>query len=119
MSKERARKRAEERARKRAPKAREAPPSDGGSDPTASGGGRSTSAKPVNRGAKKRREPTAREKRHRRRIWIIAVTWVVANVAIVAIGRSWEALWIGLTVTTILVPLIVWLVWDPEGRVDL
>jgi Flp pilus assembly protein TadB len=116
MSKERARKRAEERARKRAPRSRDAA-SVGASESNAPAhGGKHP---PGARAGKKPRQRTAREKRHRRRIWIIAVTWVVANVGIVAIARSWEALWIGLTVTTILVPLIVWLVWDPEGRVGL
>ena len=119
MSKERARKRAEERARKRAPKSHDLSTSESEKASTTSGGKRSSSATTANRPAKKPRQRTAREKRHRRRIWIMAVSWVAANVAIVAIARSWEALWIGLTVTTILVPLIVWLVWDPEGRVDL
>ena len=116
MSKERARKRAEERARKRAPKTRDTAPIGASGTEGATQGSRRP---PAARAGKKRRQRTAREKRHRRRIWIIAVVWVIANVAIVAIARSWEALWIGLTVTTILVPLIVWLVWDPEGRVDL
>ena len=118
MSKERARKRAEERARKRAPRSREGTPSGHDDTSVASGKGSAT-AKTASRTARKPRQRTAREKRHRRRFWIMAIIWLVANVLIVAVWRSWEALWIGLTVTTILVPLIVWLVWDPEGRVDL
>ena|SRR5829696_6521576 len=108
MSKQRARKRAEERARKRAPKSRtelaDAAPGD---------------VPPARRTAKKTRSRTAREQRHRRRIWTIAIVWVVANALIWVFTDTWEAKWVGLTVTTILVPLVVWLVWDPEGRVDL
>jgi hypothetical protein len=54
-------------------------------------------------------------------MWIVLGLWLLANVVIwVASGTgNWEIKWLGLTITTILVPLLVWLVWDPEGRVDL
>jgi uncharacterized membrane protein YdbT with pleckstrin-like domain len=100
MSKQRARKRAEERARKRAPKSKETGP-------------------PATPRVKKERQRSAREQRHRRRIWAIGIVWVVANALIWVFTDTWEARWFGLTITTILVPLVVWLVWDPEGRVDL
>ena len=106
MSKERARKRAQERARKRAPKTR--------SDHA--GPSAATAAR---RPAKKTRKRTAREQRHRRRIWIVAGLWLAANAVIWVLTETWQARWVGLTITTILVPLIVWLVWDPERRVDL
>ena len=105
MSKEKARRRAEERAKKNAPKPK---PVD----------------KPADTGAKpKKKGPTrsACQQRQRRRLWVMAAIWLVANaiIWIVSGAGNWEAKWIGLTITTILVPLIVWLVWDPEGRVDL
>jgi hypothetical protein len=50
---------------------------------------------------------------------VVAVLWVVANAVIWLFTDTWNARWLGLTITTILVPVIVWLVWDPEGRVDL
>jgi hypothetical protein len=105
MSKEKARRRAEERAKKNAPKPK---PVD----------------KPADTGARpKKKGPTrsARQQRQRRRLWVMAAIWLVANaiIWIVSGAGNWEAKWIGLTITTILVPLIVWLVWDPEGRVDL
>jgi hypothetical protein len=50
---------------------------------------------------------------------VVALLWVVANAAIWLLSDTWNARWLGLTITTILVPVIVWLVWDPEGRVDL
>lgn len=105
MSKEKARRRAEERAKKRAPKSR--PPE----------GPKVDQAKPRKKGVRR----SAREQRRRRRLWIIGGLWLAANVVIwvVSGAGNWEAKWLGLTLTTILVPLIVWLVWDPEGRVDL
>ena len=108
MSKERARRRAEERARKRAPRQRVA---DDTTEVRA----------PRQPGATKKRAPkrSAREQRRRRRIWLIAILWLVANALIWIFPDTWNARWFGLTITTILVPLIVWLVWDPEGRVDL
>ena len=106
MSKERARKRAEERARKRAPRTHS--PTDEGAVTQ-----RSKTAQ------KKAPQRSMREQRRRRRVWVIAILWVVANALIFAFTDTWNAKWLGLTVTTILVPLIVWLVWDPEGRVDL
>lgn len=105
MSKEKARRRAEERAKKNAPKARPAEKPV----PAAS----TTKKKTVRR--------SAREQRRRRRVWVIGGIWLAANAVIwiVSGAGNWEAKWLGLTLTTILVPLIVWLVWDPEGRVDL
>ena len=50
---------------------------------------------------------------------VIAAVWLLANALIFAFTDTWNAKWVGLTVTTILVPVVVWLVWDPEGRVDL
>jgi fatty acid desaturase len=105
MSKEKARRRAEERARKSAPKTR------------------STARPEQTQPTAKKKVParSAREQRRRRRIWVIGGIWLVANAVIwiVSGAGNWEAKWLGLTLTTILVPLIVWLVWDPEGRVDL
>jgi len=105
MSKEKARRRAEERAKKSAPKAKSA------DKPVA------TQAKPKKKGPTR----SARQQRQRKRLWAMAAIWLVANAVIwvVSGAGNWEAKWIGLTITTILVPLIVWLVWDPEGRVDL
>jgi Flp pilus assembly protein TadB len=102
MSKERARRRAEERAKKRAPKSPTAPTETDRSTPK-----------------KKTRRRSAREQRQRRRLWVIAIVWLVANAVIFVLVDTWNARWLGLTITTILVPLIVWLLWDPEGRVDL
>ena len=105
MSKEKARRRAEERAKKSAPKAKP-------SEKLAA-----TQAGPKKKVATR----SARQQRQRRRLWVMAAMWLVANAVIwiVSGAGNWEAKWIGLTITTILVPLIVWLVWDPEGRVDL
>jgi fatty acid desaturase len=105
MSKEKARRRAEDRAKKHAPKNRSA-------DRPAP-----TETTPK----KKVPARSAREQRRRRRIWVMAGIWLAANAVIwiVSGAGNWEAKWLGLTLTTILVPLIVWLVWDPEGRVDL
>lgn len=105
MSKEKARRRAEERAKKSAPKTKQA------NQPAA------TQPKPKKKVATR----SARQQRQRRRLWLMASIWLVANVVIwiVSGAGNWEAKWIGLTITTILVPLTVWLVWDPEGRVDL
>lgn len=106
MSKEKARRRAEERARKRAPKTRPA-------------GGPTVDQARAQKPKKKVVQRSAREQRRRRRIWLIAGMWVAANALIWVFTDTWNARWFGLTITTILIPLIVWLVWDPEGRVDL
>ena len=105
MSKEKARRRAEDRAKKNAPKPK---PAD---KPTAA------LAKPRKKGPTR----TAHQERQRRRLWVIGSIWLLANAVIwiVSGAGNWEAKWLGLTITTILIPLIVWLVWDPEGRVDL
>lgn len=105
MSKEKARRRAEERAKKSAPRPKPA------SKPTAD------RTKPKKKGPTR----TARQQRQRRRLWVIGGIWLVANAVIwiVSGAGNWEAKWLGLTITTILIPLVVWLVWDPEGRVDL
>lgn len=103
MSKEKARRRAEERARKSAPRAPH-PATPPGGHPE-----------------KKRSTPkrSARQQRQHNRVIIVAVCWVLANVAIWVFTDTWNARWLGLTLTTIAVPLIVWLVWDPEGRTGL
>ena len=108
MSKERARRRAEEKARKRAPKR----PHDTG-DSTSPGTGAT--------GASKRKvaQRSAREQRRRRRLIGVVMVWLAANALIFLLTDTWGARWLGLTVTTILVPVVVWLLWDPEGRVDL
>ncbi|HUV47510.1 MAG TPA: hypothetical protein VMX11_00915 [Actinomycetes bacterium] len=105
MSKEKARRRAEDRAKKSAPKPRLA----------------DKAAQPATPTKKKAVRRSAREQRRRRRVWVIGGIWLVANAVIwvVSGAGNWEAKWLGLTLTTILIPLIVWLVWDPEGRVDL
>ena len=113
MSKERARKRAEERARKRAPRTHGV---SGGATDAHGQAAQRTSNKPPDR---KARERSAREQRRQRRIWIVAIAWVLANGLIWLLTDTWNARWLGLTITTILIPLIVWLVWDPEGRVGL
>lgn len=108
MSKEKARRRAVERAKKNAPKAR--PPTKASDGPASS-----------NRPKKRSKPRSAREQRRRQRLWVIGGIWLVANTVIwvVSGAGNWEAKWLGLTITTILIPLVVWLVWDPEGRVDL
>jgi Flp pilus assembly protein TadB len=103
MSKERARRRAEERARKSAPKSKAAAVD--------------ASAKPPTK--KKQRARSAREERRRKRVLLVGGLWLLANVLIWILSDSWNARWLGLTLTTIAVPLIVWLVWDPQRRVDL
>jgi Flp pilus assembly protein TadB len=109
MSKERARKRAEERARRRAPKSR---------DDERQVTRESTAQRP--KSAERRgRQLSKREQRQRKRMWAIAIVWLVANGLIWLFTDTWNARWLGLTVTTILVPVVVWLLWDPEGRVDL
>jgi hypothetical protein len=107
MSKERAQRRAEERAKKHAPKTRPADSSE--TEPSR------TRTRP----GKNARVRSAREQRTRRRMTVVALLWVVANAVIWLLTDTWNARWLGLTITTILVPVIVWLVWDPEGRVDL
>ena len=103
MSKERARRRAEERARKSAPKSKVAAVDSSGKPHT----------------QKKQRARSAREERRRRRVLLVGGLWLLANVLIWIVSDSWNARWLGLTLTTIAVPLIVWLVWDPQRRVDL
>jgi Flp pilus assembly protein TadB len=104
MSKERARRRAEERARKSAPKSKAAAVD--------------ASVKPPTK-KKKQRARSAREERRRKRVLLVGGLWLLANVLIWILSDSWNARWLGLTLTTIAVPLIVWLVWDPQRRVDL
>lgn len=105
MSKERARRRAEERARRRAPHSKK-------SASTPADGARSTTKK-------SRPKRSARAQRQRQRLIGIAVVWALANLAIWLVWRDWQAVWIGLTLTTIAAPVIAWLLWDPEGRVNL
>jgi Flp pilus assembly protein TadB len=104
MSKERARRRAEERARKNAPHTKAA----------------TTEAvrQPKTEGKQVRRR-SARAERQRRRLIAVVVCWAAANVLIWVVWQSWQAVWIGLTITTVAAPVIAWLLWDPEGRVDL
>jgi hypothetical protein len=111
MSKQKARRRAEERARRRAPK-----PSAGRSR-TSEGTDGTQSARP--RTDKKVRQRSAREQRRRNRMIAVIAVWGVANALIFLLTDTWSARWLGLTITTILVPVVVWLLWDPEGRVDL
>lgn len=100
MSKEKARRRAEERARKNAPRTKHEP---------------SQPPHPKKSVAKR----TPRQQRQRNRLIVVGVLWALANVVIWLFTDTWNARWLGLTVTTIAVPLIVWLVWDPEGRTGL
>ena len=106
MSKEKARRRAEDRAKRSAPHPKAAPTS------TEQNGGQPAKKKAV---AKR----SARQQRQRSRLIVIALCWVLANAAIWVFTDTWNARWLGLTLTTIAVPLIVWLVWDPEGRTGL
>jgi hypothetical protein len=101
MSKEKARRRAEERARRSAPHPR--------------------TGHPATNPGKKKSPPkrSTRQQRQRNRVILVAVCWVLANAAIWVFTDTWTARWLGLTLTTIAVPLIVWLVWDPEGRTGL
>lgn len=101
MSKEKARRRAQERARRSAPHPKPGHPA----------------ATP----AKKKSTPkrSRLQQRQRNRVILVAVCWVLANAAIWLFTDTWNARWLGLTLTTIAVPLIVWLVWDPEGRTGL
>lgn len=100
MSKERARRRAEERARRSTPRPKHepAPPPQ------------------TKKSAPKR---TARQQRQRNRLIVIGVLWLLANAVIWVFTDTWNARWLGLTVTTIAIPLIVWLVWDPQRRTGL
>ncbi|HVQ18722.1 MAG TPA: hypothetical protein VMT27_06760 [Actinomycetes bacterium] len=102
MSKERARRRAAERASRHAPH-----------HPT------SHPPQPPAGAKKKSPQRSARAERQRRRVLIIGVGWVLANAAIWIFTSTWNARWLGLTLTTIAVPLIVWFAWDPEGRTNL
>lgn len=110
MSKERARRRAQERAAKRAPKVRSITDTDGGAAAPATGASRRAARKPAR---------TTRQERQRRRLWAVFACWLVANALIWVFTDTWNARWLGLTLTTILVPLIVWFIWDPERRVHL
>jgi hypothetical protein len=101
MSKEKARRRAEERARRSAPRSKAQHPTP----------------PPTRKKAAVKR--SARQQRLRNRMILIGGGWVLANVAIWVFTDTWNARWVGLTLTTIAVPLIVWLVWDPEGRTGL
>jgi len=103
MSKERARRRAEERARKSAPKSKAA--------------AADASAKP--RVQKKHPTRTALEERRRKRLLLVGGLWLLANAVIWVVNDSWNVRVLGLILTTIAVPLIVWMVWDPQRRVDL
>ena len=101
MSKEKARRRAEQRARRSAPHPK--------------------TANPGVTADRKKSVPkrTNRQQRQRNRVIVVAVCWLLANMAIWLFTDTWNARWVGLTLTTIAVPLIVWLVWDPEGRTGL
>ena len=110
MSKQKARRRAEERAKKRAPKTR-----DGAAATTAAE--RPQRPRPRAAGQKQGREagavgPRAAATTHGS--GSCSPSWLVANAVICDLHRHLERPWLGLTITTILVPLIVWLVWDPE-----
>ncbi|HVQ87551.1 MAG TPA: tripartite tricarboxylate transporter TctB family protein [Actinomycetes bacterium] len=109
MSKERARRRAEERARKNAPHSKSHDDTPHQARPAP---GQRTSQK-------RHQQRSARAERQRRRLIAIAACWVLANALIFMLTSTWNAKWLGLTLTTIAVPLIVWLVWDPEGRTNL
>ena len=98
MSKERARRRAEERARKRAPKTSNA--SGGSAGPSKPGDAPTRRQAPKAR-SKKARQRTAREQRRRTRMIVIAAVWLLANALIFAFTDTWNAKWVGLTVTTI------------------
>ena len=101
MSKEKAPRRAEERAKRSAPHPKAEP----------------AQATPV----KKKSAPvrTARQERQRRRMIAVGTCWLLANALIWLVSDSWNARWLGLTLTTIAVPLVVFLLWDPEGRTGL
>lgn len=115
MSKQKARRRAEERAKKRAPRTRDgAAPNTVGSETDPRG-----AQKPGQKPAQKKNVRSAREQRQRRRLWVVLGLWLAANALIWFFTDTWNAVWVGLTITTIAVPLIVWLVWDPERRVHL
>jgi len=101
MSKEKARRRAEQRARRSAPHPKTAHPG----------------VTPDRKKSLPKR--TNRQQRQRNRVIVVAVCWLLANMAIWLFTDTWNARWVGLTLTTIAVPLIVWLVWDPEGRTGL
>jgi hypothetical protein len=115
MSKQKARRRAEQRAKKRAPKTRDgAVSATVGSEANQHG-----PRKPHQKQGKRKKVRSAREQRQRRRLWVVFALWLVANALIWIFTDTWNARWFGLTITTITVPLIVWLVWDPERRVHL
>jgi hypothetical protein len=103
MSKERARRRAELRAAKSRPK------SHPGAPPPAT--------------AKPRPTRSRRDQRRRQRLYVMAAGWIAVNAVGFLVTMSsaspWAARWVILVLSTIAVPVTVWLVWDPEGRVDL
>ena len=111
MSKQKARRRAEQRAKKRAPRTRDGAAANAVGSETRPRGGQ----KP----GQKKKVRSAREQRQRRRLWVVFGLWLAANALIWVFTDTWNARWFGLTITTIAVPLIVWLVWDPERRVHL
>jgi hypothetical protein len=108
MSKERARRRAEQRARKARPKTHPATVAP------------SSAATPTSKAKPAR---SRREQRRRQRLLLMAAGWVAVNaigfLATMSSASPWAARWVILVLSTIAVPVIVWLVWDPEGRVDL
>jgi Flp pilus assembly protein TadB len=119
MSKQKARRRAEQRAKKRAPKARDGAASTTGGHEANQHDPRKPHQKPGQKQGQKKKVRSAREQRKRRRLWVVFALWLVANALIWIFTDTWNARWFGLTITTITVPLIVWLVWDPERRVHL
>lgn len=102
MSKARARKRAQQRAARSHPK----PHSPGTLQPAVSAAAR----KPTR---------SRLEQRRRQRWLLVAVAWLAVNAASLLLLDTWSARWVVLVLSTIAVPVVVWLAWDPEGRVDL
>lgn len=102
MSKQRARRRAEQRAARSRPKAHPSPRS---------------AATPG--GGKPARTRSRREQRRRQRWLVIVIGWLGVNAASLLLLHTWSARWVVLVLSTIAVPVLVWLLWDPEGRVDL
>ncbi|HUW16300.1 MAG: hypothetical protein OEV62_12435 [Actinomycetota bacterium] len=106
MSKERARRRAEQRAQKARPKTHPA-----------------ASSRPPEAKSKPKPTRSRREQRRRQRLLLMAGGWIAVNaigfLATMSNPSPWAARWVILVLSTIAVPVIVWLVWDPEGRVDL
>jgi hypothetical protein len=53
----------------------------------------------------------------------MVVGWLLVNgltfLLTMSSDHPWSTRWVVLAMSTMAVPVLVWLLWDPEGRVDL